>query len=99
GAHPRAAVTANQPGLAPFLVNGRPVKASNHWDNKRRARLQAQLPAGVCASHQLERLTERLTDTRNRQIAHALHVASRRVVHRLAAEEVATLVIGRSRRW
>ncbi len=39
-----AAVTFNQPGLAPFLVNGRPLKAINQWYNKRRARLQAKLP-------------------------------------------------------
>jgi putative transposase len=34
-----AAVTFNQPGLTPFLVNGRPLKAINQWYNKRRARL------------------------------------------------------------
>ena len=53
-----AAVTFNQPGLAPFLVNGRPLKAINQWYNKRRARLQAKLPVGVYASRQLDILTD-----------------------------------------
>ena len=44
GLNTLAAVTFNQPGLAPFLVNGRPLKAINQWYNKRRARLQAKLP-------------------------------------------------------
>jgi putative transposase len=90
-----AAVTSNQPGLAPILVNGRPVKAINQWYNKRRARLQAKLPDGVFASHQLDILA----DKRNRQITHYLHIASRRVVERLAAHHVGTLVIGKNNGW
>jgi putative transposase len=42
-----AAVTANPPGLVPLLVQSRPLKAINQWDNQRRAQLQAKLPAGV----------------------------------------------------
>src|SRR5262249_4466573 len=42
GVNTRAAVPSNQPGVVPLLVNGRPLKAINHGDNKRRARLQAQ---------------------------------------------------------
>jgi hypothetical protein len=30
-----AAVTSNQPGLVPFLLNGRPLKSLNQWKNKR----------------------------------------------------------------
>ena len=46
GLNTLAAVTFNQPGLAPFLVNGRPLKAINQWYNQRRAHLQAKLPKG-----------------------------------------------------
>jgi putative transposase len=46
GLNTLSAVTSNQTGLTPFLVNGRPLKAINQWYNKRRARLQAKLPAG-----------------------------------------------------
>jgi transposase len=76
-----AAVTFNQPGLAPFLVNGRPVKAINQWYNKRRARLQAKLPAGAYAS---------------RQITSYLHVASRRIVQWLVDQRIGTLIMART---
>src|SRR5215831_7145742 len=49
-----AAVTFDQPGMLPFLVNGRPLKAINQWYNKRRAQMQAKLPAGVFVSRQLD---------------------------------------------
>ena len=90
-----AAVTFNQPGLAPFLVNGRPVKAINQWYNKRRARLQGKLPQGVYASRQLDTLT----DKRGRQITDYLHVVSRRIVDPLVKHCVGTLVIGKNDGW
>jgi putative transposase len=76
GVNNLAAVTTNQPGVTPFLVNGRPVKAINQWYNKRRACLQAKLPEGVFVSRQLDTLT----DKRNRRIMAYLHVASRRII-------------------
>jgi putative transposase len=54
-----AAVTANQHGLAPLLVNGRPLKALNQWYNKRRAQVLAKLPAGVFVSRQLDTLADK----------------------------------------
>jgi putative transposase len=90
-----AAVTFNQPGLTPFLVQGRALKALNQWYNKRRTRLQAKLAAGVYASRQLDTLT----DKRGRQITDYLHVASRRIVDRLVSHCVGTLVIGKNDGW
>jgi putative transposase len=90
-----AAVPYNQPGLTPFLVNGRPLKAINQWYNKRRARLQAKLPDDVYTSRQLDTLT----DKRARQITAYLHVASRRVVERLVAHRIGTLIIGKNDGW
>jgi putative transposase len=90
-----AAVTFHQPGLTPFLVKGRPLKALNQWYNKRRAHLQAKLPEGVYTSRQLDILA----DKRARQIHQYLHVASRRVVERLVAHRVGTLVVGKNDGW
>jgi IS605 OrfB family transposase len=90
-----AAVTFSQPGLAPFLVNGRPLKAINQWYNKRRAQLQAKLPDDVYTSRQLDILT----DKRGRQITDYLHVASRRIVERLVGERIGTLIIGKNDGW
>jgi putative transposase len=90
-----AAVTANQPGLAPLLVNGRPLKAINQWYNKRRAHLQAKLPAGVFASRQLDTLA----DKRARQMTAYLHAASRRIIDWLVERGIGTLVIGKNDGW
>jgi len=90
-----AAVTSNQPGLVPFLVNGRPLKAINQWYNKRRAHLQAKLPAGVFVSRQLDILA----DKRARQITAYLHVVSRRIVDWLVGQRIGTLVIGKNDGW
>jgi putative transposase len=95
GLNTLAAVTFNQPGVIPFLVNGRPLKAINQWYNKRRARLQAKLPQGVYASRQLDILT----DKRGRQITDYLHVASRRIVDQLVKQRIGTLVIGKNDGW
>jgi putative transposase len=95
GLNTLAAVTFNQPGIIPFLVNGRPLKAINQWYNKRRARLQAKLPQSVYTSRQLDILA----DKRGRQITDYLHVASRRIVDQLVKQRIGTLVIGKNDGW
>jgi putative transposase len=95
GVNNLAAVTFNQPGILPFLVQGRPLKAINQWYNKRRAQLQAKLPEGVYASRQLDILT----DKRQRQITDYLHIASRRIVDQLVKWRIGTLTIGKNDGW
>jgi transposase len=95
GVNTLAAVTTNQPGVVPFLVQGRPLKAINQWYNKRRARLQAKLPEGVFVSRQLDILA----DKRARQITSYLHVASRRIVEWLVTQRIGILVIGKNDGW
>jgi putative transposase len=95
GVNNLAAVTTNQPGFTPLLVQGRPLKAINQWYNKRRARLQAKLPTGVFVSRQLDILT----DKRQRQVTAYLHVASRRIVDWLVEQRSGTLVIGKNGGW
>jgi putative transposase len=90
-----AAVTTNQPGVTPFLVQGRPLKALNQWYNKRRAHLQAKLPADQYTSRQLDILA----DKRGRQIASYLHVASRRIVDWLVMQRIGALIIGKNDGW
>lgn len=90
-----AAIATNKPGVAPRLVNGRPLKSLNQAYNKARARLQAKLPAGRYRSHQLDALT----DARNRRVRDYLHNASRAIVNWLVAERIGTLVIGYNPGW
>jgi putative transposase len=90
-----AAVTFNQPGLRPLLVNGRPLKSINQHYNKTYAKLQAELAVGQFTSKRLERLT----DQRNRQVNHYLHQASRYVIQQLVKHGIGTLVIGKNDGW
>lgn len=88
-------IAANKPGFQPVIINGRPAKADNHFYNKRKAQLQACLPANCHTSVRIRRLGQRRTG----RINHYLHVASRRIVDRLVAEKMGTLVIGKNDFW
>jgi putative transposase len=90
-----AAVTSNQPGFVPFLVNGRPLKSLNQWFNKERARLQSLLPKGQYTSQRIQALT----DNRNRQMKQYLHTTSHRIIERLVAMGIGTLIIGKNDGW
>jgi putative transposase len=63
--------------------------------HRTKARLQSQLAQGQYASRQIVALTNK----RNRQLKHYLHVASRRIIDRLVAEGIGTLVIGKNKNW
>jgi putative transposase len=90
-----AAVTSNQMGFRPFLVNGKPLKSINQHYNKERARLQSQLPIGQFISKRLERLTNQ----RNHQVQHFLHAASRQVITELVKHGIDRLIIGKNDGW
>jgi putative transposase len=92
-----AAIASNRAGFVPRLVNGRPVKAWNQWYNKRMKQLKKRLPKA-----DRERVTkqmERITNTRNWQIDHYLHTASKRIIDFLVKEGVGTVIIGKNPLW
>jgi putative transposase len=95
GVNVLAAITSNQPGFTPLLVNGRPLKRCNQWYNKRRARLQAQLPQGQFTS----RAIEQITDKRNRVTTAYLHTTSRTIINLLVQFSIGSLVIGKNDGW
>ena len=95
GVNNLVALTANLPGFAPRLINGRPLKALNQFYNKRRAQLQARLPQGQYTSHRLEVLT----DKRDRRVNDCLHNASRAIVNLLVQHRIGTLIIGHNPDW
>jgi putative transposase len=92
-----AAITANREGFIPRLVNGRTLKATNQWYNKRMKELKLCLP-----KEDRERVTkqmERITDNRNRQINHYLHAASKGIIDFLVQEGVGTIIVGKNPLW
>jgi putative transposase len=95
GVNVLAAITSNQPGFTPLLVNGRPLKRCNQWYNKRRAKAQAQLPAG----HYTSRALDAMADKRQRVITSYLHTASRAIITLLVHRGIGRLVIGKNDGW
>src|SRR5260370_5186697 len=89
-----AAITSNKQGFVPRLVNGRPIKSTNHFYNKRRAELQA----AVGTTGTTQRM-ERLTIKRTRRINHYLHAASKTIIALLVSEGIGTLVLGKNPLW
>jgi putative transposase len=89
-----AALTSNKVGFAPRLVNGRVLKSSNQFYNKRRAQLQQALGHDGTTAR-----LERLSTKRTRRINHYLHAASKSIIALLVAEGIGTLVIGKNPLW
>lgn len=99
-----AAIVYNQPGIAPFLVNGQPLKSINQFYNQERARLLSLLAIeNKSGDHTKDRKhshrLEALTTKRNHKINHFLHCASRLIVDELVKQQVGTLVIGKNDGW
>ncbi|MEG4290218.1 transposase [Microcoleus sp. C2C3] len=89
------ALTSNQPGFTPLLINGRPLKSINQFYNKRKARLQTQLKGSRKSSPRIQRLTR----CRHQKIDNYLHHTSRLIVDILIAKQIGTLVIGKNVQW
>ena len=95
GLNSLVALTSNQPGFTPLLINGRPLKSINQFYNKRKAQLQSQLKRGRKNSSRIQRLTR----CRNQKVDNYLHHTSRLIVDLLVAKQIETLVIGKNVQW
>ncbi|PHX53732.1 transposase [Tychonema bourrellyi FEM_GT703] len=89
------ALTSNQPGFVPLLINGRPLKSINQFYNKRKARLQSQLKGLRKTSSRIQRLTR----CRHQKVDNYLHSASRYIINVLGSRNIGTLVIGKNAQW
>ena len=85
------ALTLNQPGFVPLLINGRPLKSINQFYNKRKAQLQSQLKGNRFSSSRIQRLTR----CRNQKVDNYLHHSSRQIINLLESQGIGTLVIGK----
>ena len=86
------ALTSNQVGFQPILVNGRPLKSINQFYNKKKASLQEKLKRGIKSSKKILRLTR----CRNQKINNYLHHTSQFIVNNLVTNSIETLVIGKN---
>ena len=89
------ALTLNQPGFTPMLVNGRPLKSINQFYNKRSSQLQSQLKGSRRTSPRIQRLTR----CRHQKVDNYLHHTSRLIIDILTVKQIGTLVIGKNAQW
>ena len=81
-------------GVAPFIVNGKPLRKINAYFNKERARLQACLGSrGI--SHRIARLTQR----RNQKVTDYLHKASAFIRRFCIDHQIGTVIVGHNKGW
>lgn len=95
GVNNLAALTSNKVGFVPRLVNGRPLKSTNQYYNKRKAALQSRLADATQFTTRMQRMVTK----RTRRIDHYLHTASRRIIELLVLEGIGTLIIGKNPNW
>ncbi|HBR73357.1 MAG TPA: transposase, partial [Cyanobacteria bacterium UBA11159] len=89
------ALTSNQPGFIPVLINGRPLKSINQFYNKRKSQLQSQLKGNLKTSSRIQRLTR----CRHQKVDNYLHHTSRLIIDILSLSQIGTLVIGKNVQW
>jgi len=93
-----ATVVSNVEDFRPFIISGKPLKAVNHYFNKRKAQLQSEL--SKCNSKQKSsNAVRRLCNTRMNKLKDYMHKASRLVVNQLVSADIHTLVIGKNNGW
>ena len=90
-----AALTSNQTGFVPILVNGRPLKSLNQFYNKTKAKLQSLLKGEKPTSRRIQKLTA----LRNNQVDTYLHQASRWIINYLDSHGISQLIIGKNPLW
>jgi putative transposase len=95
GVNNLVALTSNKEGFAPHLVNGRPLKSTNQYYNKRKAELQSKLKDPTHFTNRMQRMMNK----RTRRIDHYMHTASRRIIDLLVEEGIGTLIIGKNPNW
>ena len=89
-----AALTSNQSGLRPLLINGRPLKSLNQFFNKKRAGLMS-FTGGTGISQRIKKLTLK----RNCKAEDYLHKTSRLIVDYAVMHKIGNIVTGRNKDW
>ena len=84
-------------GLQPIIVNGKGLKSTNQYFNKKKAHYQS-IAKQVNDKNYTNRLYQ-LTRKRNFKIEDALHKISRFIVDTAVSNQITTVVIGNNRGW
>lgn len=77
------------------IFNGKPLKAINHFYNKRKSKLQSKLNKEKHTSKRIQRLT----NSRNNKIENYIHQISNKVIKLAEKENVTKIIIGNNKNW
>lgn len=80
-----------------FLTNGRPLKAINHYYNKKLSRLKSELEKSNSKRKSLR--TRKLTNKRNRKIKHYLHKVSKFIINFCLTNNIGKIIVGKNDNW
>ena len=90
-----ATVIFNQPGIQPFLINGRQVKSINQYYNKKKSKLQSFLKGNLKTSNKIKKLSLK----RNNKINNYFHKVSKFLVNWADCNNIGNIVIGYNSQW
>jgi len=91
------ATVANNVGLNPFIINGRPLKSINQYYNKKKAQIQSELKKKN--NKDWSNKLQKLTDKRNNKISDYIHKASKHIIDWCMQNQIDTIAIGRNKNW
>lgn len=83
--------------VAPKLINGKPLKAINHFYNRKLSELKSNLEKK--GQGKTSNKIKQITHKRNNKITDYLHKASRYIINQLVANQINTLIIGENKEW
>lgn len=91
------ATVVTNTGLNPIIVNGKGLKSTNQYYNKKKAHYQSV--AKQMNNQQYTNRLYRLTQKRNLKVEDYLHKASRYIVDFALENQINTIVIGNNKNW
>ena len=80
-----------------FIVNGKPLKAINHYYNKKLAKEQSQLRKNH--NKYTSAKTQKLNLKRKNKIENYLHKSSKEIIKNAVDNNISTIVIGKNKEW
>lgn len=83
--------------LKPIIINGKPLKAINHYYNKKLSKLKSDVE--IKHKKKSSKKIKRLHSKRHNKIQDYLHKASREIVNHLVSNDINTLIVGKNKAW
>lgn len=89
-----AAITSNQRSFRPILINGRWLKSTNQYYNKKKAELQSKL-----TDTKTSKKIKSLTLKRNNRVKWFMHNTSKKIIDLCIKNNIGQIVIGKNKGW